>query len=93
MRLWQQPRVIYHSQKTEPRGATDGWSTGVSTPLHRSLPFKGRGSRAEWGPFLGSFLLSVRREESAFGQNCPKRLQSGSLGAKASASRKAGQAA
>lgn len=48
-------------------------------------------SRAEQGPFLGSFLLSVRREESAFGQNCPKRLQSGSLGAKARASRKVGQ--
>lgn len=39
-------------------------------------------SRAERGPFLGSFLLSVRRDESAFGWNCPKRLQSGSWGAK-----------
>ena len=39
-------------------------------------------SRAERGPFLGSFLLSVRRDESAFRRNCPKRLQSGSLGAK-----------
>ena len=89
MRLWQTPGVIYQSQNTEPREVTNGWSTGVCTPLHRSLLFKRRGgiSRAERGPFLGSFLLSGRREGSAFGWNCPKRLQSGSLGAKARASR------
>ena len=81
MRLWQTPGVIYQSQNTEPREVTNGWSTGVCTPLHRSLLFKRRGgiSRAERGPFLGSFLLSGRREGSAFGQNRPKRLQSGSL--------------
>ena len=89
MRLWQTPGVIYQSQNTEPREVTNGWSTGICTPLHRSLLFKRRGgiSRAERGPFLGSFLLSGRREGSAFGRNCPKRLQSGSLGAKARASR------
>lgn len=93
MRLRQKPRVIYQSQNTEPREVTNGGSMGVCTPLHRSLLFRRRAaiSRAEWGPFLGSFLLSVRREESAFRRNCPKRLQSGSLGAKARASRKAGQ--
>ena len=81
MRLWQTPGVIYQSQNTEPREVTNGWSTGICTPLHRSLLFKRRGgiSRAERGPFLGSFLLSGRREGSAFGQNRPKRLQSGSL--------------